>query len=174
MAAARPCRSDHAKWAPSTTQPRAPRSTTPSGSSDGIAADDGEKPGLRLLRRANEERSGRHRQREGRRGNSPPLIMGAVALAYNLPDVPFLKLSGPVLADIYLGKIKKWNEEPIAKLNPGVALPDLGITPVYRQEEAEPRTSVGIPLEGQLGIRQKVGASTQPEMARNRPRPERQ
>src|SRR6478609_8870434 len=41
-----------------------------------------------------------------------PLIMGAVAIAYNLPDVPALKLSGPVLADIYLGKIKKWNEEP--------------------------------------------------------------
>jgi phosphate transport system substrate-binding protein len=63
-----------------------------------------------------------------------PLIMGAVAVVYNLPNVPALKLSGPVIADIYLGKLTNWNAEPIKALNPGVELPDLRITPVYRQE----------------------------------------
>jgi len=63
-----------------------------------------------------------------------PLIMGAVAVVYNLPNVADLKLSGPVIADIYLGKIEKWNAEPIKALNPGVDLPDLKIIPVYRQE----------------------------------------
>jgi len=60
--------------------------------------------------------------------------MGAVAVVYNLPNVPTLKLSGPVIADIYLGKIDKWNAEPIKALNAGVELPDLKIIPVYRQE----------------------------------------
>jgi phosphate transport system substrate-binding protein len=63
-----------------------------------------------------------------------PLIMGAVAVIYNLPNVPDLKLSGPIIAEIYLGKIEKWNADPIKALNPGVELPDQKITPVYRQE----------------------------------------
>lgn len=63
-----------------------------------------------------------------------PLIMGAVAIVYNLPNVAELKLSGPVLADIYLGTITRWNADPIKALNPGVSLPDLPITPVYRSD----------------------------------------
>jgi phosphate transport system substrate-binding protein len=63
-----------------------------------------------------------------------PLAMGAVAVAYNLPGVPNLKLSGPIIAEIYLGKIDKWNAEPIKALNAGVNLPDQKITPVYRQD----------------------------------------
>lgn len=63
-----------------------------------------------------------------------PLIMGAVAVVYNLPNVPTLKLSGPVIADIYLGKLTRWNADPIKALNPGVELPDLAVTPVYRSE----------------------------------------
>ncbi|HKA06134.1 MAG TPA: phosphate ABC transporter substrate-binding protein PstS [Gemmataceae bacterium] len=63
-----------------------------------------------------------------------PLIMGAVAVVYNLPNVQNLMLSGPVIADIYLGKITKWNADPIKALNPGVELPDMKIIPVYRQE----------------------------------------
>jgi phosphate transport system substrate-binding protein len=63
-----------------------------------------------------------------------PLVMGGVAAVYNVPNVADLKLTGPVIADIYLGKIKKWNDEPIATLNPGAQLPDLAIVPVYRAE----------------------------------------
>jgi phosphate transport system substrate-binding protein len=63
-----------------------------------------------------------------------PLITGAVAVIYNLDGVTELKLSGPVVADIYLGKITNWNADPIKALNPGAKLPDLKITPVYRSE----------------------------------------
>jgi phosphate transport system substrate-binding protein len=64
-----------------------------------------------------------------------PLVMGAVVPAYNLAEVPGpLTFSGPVLADIYLGKIQKWNEKPIQDLNPGVNLPDKKISVVYRSD----------------------------------------
>jgi phosphate transport system substrate-binding protein len=53
-----------------------------------------------------------------------PTVLGAVVPAYNLPDVkPELNFTGQVLADIYLAKIRKWNDPAIAKLNPGVKLP---------------------------------------------------
>src|SRR3546814_7296579 len=45
-----------------------------------------------------------------------------------------LKLSGPVLADIFLGKIKKWNDAAIAELNPGMTLPDAAIIVVHRSD----------------------------------------
>ena len=45
-----------------------------------------------------------------------------------------LKLTGPVLADIFLGKIKEWNDPAIAQLNPGVKLPDAAITVVHRSD----------------------------------------
>lgn len=65
-----------------------------------------------------------------------PAIMGGVVTVVNLPGVTpgQLKLSGPVLADIYLGKITKWNAQPIAALNPGVKLPDEDITVVHRAD----------------------------------------
>ncbi len=64
-----------------------------------------------------------------------PTVLGAVAVAYNLPSVQQqVKLSGDVLADIYQGTIKKWNDPRIAALNPGVALPDRDILVVYRTD----------------------------------------
>src|SRR5579862_6729322 len=64
-----------------------------------------------------------------------PLCMGAVVPAYNLEEIkePII-FSGTVLADIYLGKIKKWNDKALADLNPGVKLPDKEIGVVYRSE----------------------------------------
>ena len=51
-------------------------------------------------------------------------MLGAVVPVYNFPSVNAeLKFTGPVLADIFLGKITKWNDPAIAKLNPGVKLP---------------------------------------------------
>jgi len=51
-------------------------------------------------------------------------VAGAVVMAYNLPSFKDdLKLSGPVIADMYLGKIAKWNDKAIADINPGVQLP---------------------------------------------------
>ena len=53
-----------------------------------------------------------------------PWALGATAIEYNVKGAPDnLKLTGPVLADIYLGNITSWNDPAIAKLNPGVSLP---------------------------------------------------
>jgi len=64
-----------------------------------------------------------------------PLVMGAVVPVYNLPDVKEkLRFSGPVLADIYLGTIKRWNDRALRDLNPGVDLPDRPIQVVHRSD----------------------------------------
>lgn len=65
-----------------------------------------------------------------------PTVIGGVVPIVNLPNLQpgQLKLTGPVLADIYLGKIKKWNEPALAALNPGVTLPNLPITVVHRSD----------------------------------------
>jgi phosphate transport system substrate-binding protein len=64
-----------------------------------------------------------------------PVTLGAVAVVYNLKDrLGELKLSGPLLADIFLGKTTRWNDPAIAALNPGVALPDAAIVVVHRSD----------------------------------------
>ena len=63
-----------------------------------------------------------------------PTCMGAVVLAYNLDGVSELKLSGEVIADIFAGNIKMWNDERLAALNPGLNLPAEAIIPVYRSD----------------------------------------
>lgn len=65
-----------------------------------------------------------------------PTVVGSVVVIVNLDGVAAdqLKLSGPVVADIYLGKIVKWNDPAIAAMNPDVKLPDLAILPVYRSD----------------------------------------
>ncbi|MBR4853385.1 MAG: phosphate ABC transporter substrate-binding protein PstS [Alistipes sp.] len=63
-----------------------------------------------------------------------PTCMGAVVLAYNLDGVKELKLSGEIIADIFAGNIKMWNDERLAALNPGVTLPAESIIPVFRSD----------------------------------------
>ena len=63
-----------------------------------------------------------------------PTCMGAVVLAYNLEGVNELKLSGEVIADIFAGEIKMWNDARIAALNPDVKLPAEAIIPVFRSD----------------------------------------
>src|SRR5687768_17238069 len=64
-----------------------------------------------------------------------PLVMGAIVPAYNLDGIEQpLKFTGPVLADIYLGKITRWNDKALAKINPGVTLPDQEIGVVHRSD----------------------------------------
>lgn len=63
-----------------------------------------------------------------------PTCMGAVVLAYNLPEIPNLKLNGQVVADIFLGNIQKWDDAKIQGLNPDVKLPKKDIVPVYRSD----------------------------------------
>ena len=64
-----------------------------------------------------------------------PMAIGSVVPTYNVPGVTTnLNFTGPVLADIYMGKITKWNDKKIADLNKKVKLPDLAIQPVYRSD----------------------------------------
>jgi phosphate transport system substrate-binding protein len=63
-----------------------------------------------------------------------PTVLGAVVPVYNVPGIADLRLSGPVLADIYLGKITRWNDRAVATLNPGVTLPASEIAVVHRSD----------------------------------------
>src|SRR5690554_5688462 len=60
--------------------------------------------------------------------------MGGVVMAYTLEGIDSLRLTGQLISDIYLGKIKKWNDPLIKGENPDINLPDLEITPVYRSD----------------------------------------
>ena len=65
-----------------------------------------------------------------------PMVMGAIVPVINVPGIEpgQLKLTGDVLADIYLGKIKKWNDERITKLNPELEIPSQSIYVVHRSD----------------------------------------
>lgn len=63
-----------------------------------------------------------------------PTCMGAVVVAYNLPEVSGLKLTGALIADIYLGRITMWNDPAIKAINEGISLPNKKISPVYRAD----------------------------------------
>jgi phosphate transport system substrate-binding protein len=66
-----------------------------------------------------------------------PVTLGAIAVIYNLPEVPSttsIKLTGPLLAEIFLGKIRNWNDPSIGAVNPGIGLPDRPIIVSYRQD----------------------------------------
>jgi phosphate ABC transporter phosphate-binding protein/phosphate ABC transporter permease protein PstC len=65
-----------------------------------------------------------------------PETIGSIIVSYNIPEVPDkgLKLTGPILANIYLGKITKWNDPQIQELNPDLFLPDQNIIVVHRSD----------------------------------------
>src|SRR5262247_2446014 len=63
-----------------------------------------------------------------------PTVAGAVVMSYNLPGNPALTFDGETIADMFLGKIKKWNDPKIAALNPGVKLPDNDVVVVHRSD----------------------------------------
>src|SRR3954447_21510032 len=61
-----------------------------------------------------------------------PTVAGADVVAYNLDGNPTLKLDAAIIADIFLGNIKRWNDPRLTALNPGVSLPDKEIVVVHR------------------------------------------
>ncbi len=64
-----------------------------------------------------------------------PTVLGAVVAVYEVPGVSSeLKFTGPLIADIFMGKITKWNDPAIAKVNAGVTLPNMDITVVHRSD----------------------------------------
>jgi len=92
-----------------------------------------------------------------------PSVIGSIDIIVNLPGIKpnELKLTGAVLADIYLGKITKWNDPAIAKLNPGVKLPSLAIATVHRADGSG-TTFVFADYLGMVSAewKSKVGAAT--------------
>ncbi len=66
-----------------------------------------------------------------------PMFLGAITVSYNLPGVQSgLKLDGETIAEIFLGKIKTWNDAKIKALNPGVSLPSTAITVIHRSDSS--------------------------------------
>ena len=65
-----------------------------------------------------------------------PMVPGPIAVGYNLPNVSSLNLSASTLAQIFSGKVTKWNDPAIAKDNPGVTLPTLGIQTFHRSDSS--------------------------------------
>jgi phosphate transport system substrate-binding protein len=63
-----------------------------------------------------------------------PTVAGAVVVTFNLPGAPALKLDGPVIADIFLGKITRWNDPKIVALNPGIKLSGTDVVVVHRAD----------------------------------------
>jgi phosphate transport system substrate-binding protein len=63
-----------------------------------------------------------------------PTCLGAVVAAYNLPGKPELKFTPELMEGVFMGKITNWNDAKIAAVNPGVVLPNLAITVVYRSD----------------------------------------
>jgi phosphate transport system substrate-binding protein len=63
-----------------------------------------------------------------------PTCAGAVVITYNLSGSPQLKFTPDVIADIFLGKISKWNDRRLSEINPGVTLPDMNMTVVHRSD----------------------------------------
>jgi phosphate transport system substrate-binding protein len=103
-----------------------------------------------------------------------PLVMGAAVPAYNLPEAGEkpLRFTGEVLADIYLGKVKKWNDKALEELNPGANLPSEDIVVVHRSEgsgttfmwvqylaalspEWKEKVGVGLSVNWPVGVGQK-------------------
>ena len=66
-----------------------------------------------------------------------PVAFGAITVSYNLSGVKSgMKLDGPVIAEIFMGKIKTWNDSAIKALNPGLSLPSMSITVVHRSDSS--------------------------------------
>jgi phosphate transport system substrate-binding protein len=66
-----------------------------------------------------------------------PMFLGAITVSYNLPGVPTgLKLDGKTISDIYLGKVKTWNDAEIKALNPASTLPSTAITVIHRSDSS--------------------------------------
>ncbi len=81
-----------------------------------------------------------------------PAVMGGDVMVYNLKGIPSgaITLAGPMIADIYLGKIRKWNDPVLAKQNPGTRLPD-----------SDPRNALASPAAGD----RPAGTAHQPRRA---------
>ena len=92
-----------------------------------------------------------------------PVLMSATSVPYNVPGVGYgLNITGPVLADVYLGKVQYWDNAKIKKLNPKQKLPHLKITPIFRSDGSGTTYNFTDYLSSvSKGFKNKVGNSTQ-------------
>ncbi len=91
-----------------------------------------------------------------------PTVLGGVVPVYNVPGIAQpVRFSGAVLADIYLGRIRKWNDAAIAKANPGLNLPATDIAVVHRSDGSG-TTYIFVDFLSKVSpeFRQKVGVAT--------------
>ena len=86
-----------------------------------------------------------------------PICLGAVAVTYNLPGKPQLKISSDIIAGIFTGKITNWNDESIKKLNPGINLPDMKIVVVHRSDGSGTTSCLVIAIDDELRPRGNIG-----------------
>jgi len=93
-----------------------------------------------------------------------PWALGATVVTYNVKGVPNnLHLTGPVVADMFLGNITSWNDPKIRALNPGVSLPGTKVTPIYRSDGSGDSFVFSSYLSAvSPDFKSKIGASTQP------------
>ncbi|HEY2326060.1 MAG TPA: phosphate ABC transporter substrate-binding protein PstS [Gaiellaceae bacterium] len=94
-----------------------------------------------------------------------PWALGGTAVMINLKTNSHkpLRITGPVLAKIYLGQITKWNDSAIQALNPGVSLPGTAITPVYRSDGSGTSYNFVDYLSSvSATFKSEIGVSTQP------------
>jgi len=92
-----------------------------------------------------------------------PTVMGGVTIVMNVPGIESgkLKLDGATAADMFSGAIKKWNDPAIAKLNPGVKLPDLAVTVAHRSDGSGTTFAFTHYLAKQsMSFKRDVGAGT--------------
>lgn len=94
-----------------------------------------------------------------------PAVIGGVVVAVNIPGVDGnnLRLTGPILADIYLGRIRMWNDRRIAAINPGMSLPAIAVAPAYRADSSGTTNifttylaSVNLPFQSTIGAGNSV------------------
>jgi phosphate transport system substrate-binding protein len=90
-----------------------------------------------------------------------PLAPGPIAVGYNLPGVTSLNLSAATLADIFDGKVKKWNDPEIAKDNPGATLPSMGIQTFHRSDSSGTSFNFTNYLSNEAKSNWTVGANKQ-------------
>jgi phosphate ABC transporter phosphate-binding protein len=93
-----------------------------------------------------------------------PWALAATVVTYNVKGVPNdLHLTGPVVADMFLGNITSWNDPKIKALNPGVSLPDTKVTPIYRSDGSGDSYVFSSYLSAvSPDFKSTIGASTQP------------
>ncbi len=89
-----------------------------------------------------------------------PVQIGPIAMAYNLPGVTGLKLDATVLAGIFSGSIKTWNDPAIKALNPGANLPSTAITPVVRSDSSGTTANFSQYLVDAAGSAWKLGTAS--------------